>query len=566
MSDKDSNNRPWPSLGCGVGLRSEHYPAVIGPYPPMDFFEAVSENYMNTGGRPLDMLEKVCERYPVALHGVALSIGSTDPLNPHYLSRLKNLVERIQPAIVSDHLCWSGVGGEYLHDLLPLPLTEESIQHVSERVGQVQDYLRRPILLENVSTYVTFQHSVIPEWEFLAEVALRSGCGILLDINNIYVNSVNHGFDPSVYLRHIPPAKVGQFHLAGHTPMGKYIFDTHSARVTEKVWQLYEEALKLYGQVSTLIEWDEEIPSFAELCCEADKARVFYRQADSGIPQAGFWQKEMRLKPSVAMDGAGNSLSNIQHMMKSVVQPFGADLLPENLLNPQGGDPGKERMSVYAGGYLARTHSALSETYEAIEQFLGKEPFCKLAEEYAGFGPSTEYDMAKIGARMESFLRKDALAVENPFLVDLAVFEWRVNLAFHAFDQKPLSAEALQSVAPDDWEKIKLVFQPSVFLVESEWPILELWNARLGEKGMTSRPERQQKPQLLLISRHEKRIRTEVLTRAQYGLLQGLLAGKTLGEVCDELAVFEEDIPLQTWFAAWLHDGLLQRIEISQPA
>ena len=266
-------------LGCGVGLRSEHFPFILAEGPAVDWFEAISENFMDTGGRPLRVLEEVRRRAPIALHGVSLSIGSADPLDPAYLNKLKALADRIQPAIVSDHLCWTGVEGENLHDLLPLPFTEEAVRHIAERVHQVQEVLGRSILLENVSSYVTYKHSVMPEWQFLAAVARRSGCGILLDLNNIYVNSVNHGFDPREYLRGIPGELVGQFHLAGHTDQGKFLFDTHSRPVIEPVWDLYREALRLYGPVTTLIEWDEDIPPFEYLAAEAAQARTIMSQS-----------------------------------------------------------------------------------------------------------------------------------------------------------------------------------------------------------------------------------------------------------------------------------------------
>ncbi|PIQ83153.1 MAG: hypothetical protein COV75_09075 [Candidatus Omnitrophica bacterium CG11_big_fil_rev_8_21_14_0_20_63_9] len=266
----------WPTIGCGVGLRTEHYETITRDWPSMDWFEAISENFMDSAGRPLHVLEQVRQRYPVALHGVSLSIGSTDPLNPSYLQRLKALADRIDPAIVSDHLCWTGVDGQNLHDLLPLPFTEEAVQHIAGRVEQVQAFLGRRILLENVSTYVTYRHSTMPEWEFLTAIAQRSGCGILLDLNNIYVNAYNHQFDPYDYLRHIPRELVGQFHLAGHTDCGGYLFDTHSAPVIEPVWAMYRWALQHWGPVTTLIEWDESIPPFARLVEEADKARAIY--------------------------------------------------------------------------------------------------------------------------------------------------------------------------------------------------------------------------------------------------------------------------------------------------
>jgi hypothetical protein len=240
----------------------------------VDWFEAITENYLDTSGRPLWVLEQVRRDYPVALHGVALSIGSADPLDHTYLRRLRSLVKRIDPSLVTDHLCWTGVGGRKLYDLLPLPYTEEALEHVVARVRAVQDTLGRRILLENPSTYVAFQHSVMSEWEFLAAVAEEADCGILLDINNIYVSASNHGFDPIRYIDAIPRDRVGQFHLAGYTDMGGYLFDTHSAPVCGFVWQLYAHAVERFGPVSTLIEWDAEIPPFARLCAESERART----------------------------------------------------------------------------------------------------------------------------------------------------------------------------------------------------------------------------------------------------------------------------------------------------
>lgn len=278
------SERRWPNLGCGVGLRTEHYDEITSAWPRMDWFEAISENFMGSGGRPLRILEQVRAHYPVALHGVSLSIGSTDPLDPEYLRQLKALADRIEPAIVSDHLCWTGVDGSNLHDLLPLPFTEEAVRHVAGRVQQVQETLGRRILLENVSSYVTYAQSTMREWEFLREVAERSGCGLLLDLNNVYVNAFNHQFDPREFLANLPGELIGQFHLAGHTDMGSYLFDTHSRPVIPPVWDLYQQALARWGPVATLIEWDEDIPPFARLAEEADKARAIFVQTLGGIP------------------------------------------------------------------------------------------------------------------------------------------------------------------------------------------------------------------------------------------------------------------------------------------
>lgn len=268
-----SASRPR-SLGHGVGLRRDHFERVLAEPTRIDWFEVISENFMVDGGKPRDVLTRVRERYPVVLHGVSLSIGSTDPLDQDYLARLRALAARVEPAWVSDHLCWAGVGGHYAHDLLPLPYTEEALAHVARRVTEVQERLGRPIALENVSSYVTFHASAMPEWEFLAEVARRSGCGILLDVNNIYVSARNHGFDPRAYLAGIPVDKVWQFHLAGHSDKGSFLLDTHDHPVTDAVWDLYGDAVRRFGAVSTLVEWDDDIPTFERLEEESERART----------------------------------------------------------------------------------------------------------------------------------------------------------------------------------------------------------------------------------------------------------------------------------------------------
>jgi uncharacterized protein len=263
----------FPRLGCGIGLRREHYGYVLENWPALDWFEIISENFMVPGGRPLHVLDRVRERYRLVMHGVSLSIGSTDPLNVDYLEELKKLAERVRPAWVSDHLCWTGVGGKNAHDLLPLPHTEATIEHVASRVRAVQDILERPIVLENVSSYLTYRESDLTEWDFLAEIARRTGCFILLDVNNVYVSSFNHRFDPLDYLRGIPVDRVVQFHLAGHTDKGTHLLDTHDHPIIDPVWRLYAEAVRRYGPLSTLIERDDRIPEFSEVAAEAKEAR-----------------------------------------------------------------------------------------------------------------------------------------------------------------------------------------------------------------------------------------------------------------------------------------------------
>ena len=260
-------------LGFGLGLRPQHYPAILDGTPDVDWFEILSENYMVEGGRPLAKLMAVRERYPMVMHGVSLSIGSTDPIDMDYLARLKALAERVEPAIISDHLCWTGIGGLNMHDLLPLPLTEEALAHVASRVDQVQSFLGRPIALENASTYVTFAQDAIPEWEFLAEIARRAGCRLLLDVNNVYVSAFNHDFRAIDYIDAIPRDSVAYIHLAGHEHNKTYIIDTHDHPVVEDVWQLYAYAIQRLGPVATMIERDDKIPPLEELIQELAHAR-----------------------------------------------------------------------------------------------------------------------------------------------------------------------------------------------------------------------------------------------------------------------------------------------------
>lgn len=263
-----------PELGYGLGLRTVHYEEIFAGNPKVDWFEAVSENYLVPGGKPLKMLERVRERYPVVLHGVSMSIGSTDPIDTTYLKQLKALAQRIEPAWVSDHLCWTGIEKQNLHDLMPLPYTAEAVRHVANRVAQVQDYLGRQILLENVSSYLTYSSSEMDEWQFIAAIAEEADCQILLDINNIYVSAFNHGFDARTYLERIPAKRVQQFHLAGHDNCGDYIVDTHDAPVIDAVWDLYAAAVRRFGPVATMIERDDNIPPLAELVAELDHARA----------------------------------------------------------------------------------------------------------------------------------------------------------------------------------------------------------------------------------------------------------------------------------------------------
>jgi len=278
------NKFSLPNLGLGLGLRSPHFPYITEHWPEVDWFEIISENFMDSKGRPRVILDQIAERYPVVMHGVSLSIGSSDPLNTDYLKKLKKLADEVNPVWISDHLCWTGIAGLNTHDLLPMPLTEEALDHVVGRIKQVQEVLERPLVLENPSTYLEFADSTIDDWDFMGCMAKQADCGILLDVNNIYVCARNHGWDAKLYIDSIPAEHVVQFHLAGHEDYGTHVVDTHSAPVIDEVWELYRYANQYLGEdgAATLLEWDSEIPPFPRLIEELQKANQY--MTDHSLP------------------------------------------------------------------------------------------------------------------------------------------------------------------------------------------------------------------------------------------------------------------------------------------
>ncbi|MCK6589963.1 MAG: DUF692 domain-containing protein [Polyangiaceae bacterium] len=281
MSQSPSMRLGLPDLGVGVGLRIQHYSAIFEHWPKVDWFEIISENFMVGGGMPLANLDRALSKYRIVQHGVSMSIGGPDPLNRDYLRKLRDLNRKVGSPWVSDHLCWTGAAGVELHDLLPLPYTEEAVRHVAGRIREVQDVLEVPFVIENVSSYLTYVESRMTEWEFLSAVAEEADCGILLDVNNIYVSAYNHKFDPREYVDGVPHRRIVQYHLAGHTNYGRYIIDTHSAHVIDEVWELYRRACRLTGPVSTLIEWDDDIPALEVLLAEAEKARAIRDEVEN---------------------------------------------------------------------------------------------------------------------------------------------------------------------------------------------------------------------------------------------------------------------------------------------
>lgn len=274
------NRWDLPDLGFGVGLRTVHYPYITSQWPKVDWFEILSENYLNTAGRPLYYLDHIAERYPIVMHGVSMSIGSTDPINYEHLKGLKNLARRVKAVWMGDHVCWTGVAGRNTHDLLPVPYNEATLKHMAERIRLVQDYLERPLVLENPSTYMTFAASTMTEEDFICRLAEEADCALLLDVNNVYVSARNHGFDCNTYLDRIPLDRIVQIHIAGHTDKSTHCIDTHDGPVVDPVWASYARVTERTGGRATLLEWDDKIPPFEEVHAEVLRAKQF--RAETG--------------------------------------------------------------------------------------------------------------------------------------------------------------------------------------------------------------------------------------------------------------------------------------------
>lgn len=415
-----------PNLGDGVGLRDVHFRHLLTTPPDawdVDWFEIVSENFLDDHGFAAHVLDHVAAHRPVVMHGVSLSIGSTDPLDSGYLRKLAALADRVRPAWISDHLCWTGVNGVVSHDLLPMPLTRRSLAHVADRVRAVQDRLGRPLILENPSTYLEFGVSEIPEWEFLAALAEDTGCGLLLDVNNVFVSAVNHGFDAVAYVESLPAEHIVQVHLAGPSDQGSHLLDTHDRPVPDEVWRLYALAQRRTGGVSTLLEWDADIPAFPDLVAELAKAGDVRAGAlpatePSGPPApvpapapAGGLAATVTGARPVSRAGTGPQLRDVQEWMLSACTAADADadrpgpgLAVGDVVRASGRQSAEERLGVYARGYLARLLGCLRAEFPVLHTLVGDQVFDLFGQAYIAACPPRSYTLFDLGAGFPGFL------------------------------------------------------------------------------------------------------------------------------------------------------------------
>lgn len=515
--------------GVGVGLRPPHVRAFLDARQPVGWIEVHSENYLAQGGWDWHALRRLRETYPLSLHGVGLGLGSVHGFPAEHLARLKALTEAIDPALVSEHLCWGAAGGRQLNDLLPLPLSRAALDLVCERVGRVQDALGRRILVENVSTYVRFQSDAMSEAEFLAELARRSGCGILLDVNNLYVNQRNHGEDALQAIAALAPGSVGEIHLGGHLETLDAVIDHHGAAVAAPVWALYRAALARFGVLPTLVEWDTDLPPLAVLLGEADQARAILEQAaETRAAQPA------PARPQASATDTGALAALQQDFAQALVDPLAGGAMLAQL---RGDDT---RLAIYRGNLRAHARRALANSYPVIEQLVGEDFFGGLAQAYVQAYPSRDPDLNRYGAQFATFLAGFAPAAELPWLADMARLEWAVHLAWRAPDAPVLDIAALAGLEPDRLAAARLVLHPACAVFESRWAVSRLWLAH--QEGGPAFPESMEASAALLVLRAQWRAGVVELGRAEYAGLAAAAAGKRIAEVLDAaLACHEAD-------------------------
>ena len=556
-----SSGRARDSLGFGLGLRRPHYAQIVETRPDLGWFEVISENLMDPGGRQLNWLNRIRADYPIALHGLCLSIGGTDTLVERHLAALRLLQRRVEPVWMSDHLSWTGVDGRDLHDLLPLPYTETALAHVVERIGRVQDYLGCQILLENVSSYVSYPSSEMTEWEFLAEVARRADCLILLDVNNVHVSGVNHGFDPRVYLDGIPVARVRQIHLAGHrTRPDGLIIDTHGAPVAEPVWLLYEHARRRFGDVATMIERDTDIPPLAELLAELDRARSIAARVDAENAGAG------AVADRPLQTDARPALIDLARL-QAEFQSYVLDRNPAVLQHVSGTAAADAaiRMGVYVRGYVLRLLGLLEEHYPSLKAIAGAGEFEALGHAYIAAQSSTSGDLYGFAERLSQFLESDSRWSQHPELADMARFERAVARSFDAADEDLLRREALAGLAPDRWPRLRFTLHPAVQRVELRTNVAHAWSAWARREALPAL-HRNAAAVTWLLTRQGLKLRFHAMSSEEAAAFDRLTTGACFAQWCDALgpgAMAERAVGLLN---RWLADGALAGFAVEAEA
>jgi uncharacterized protein (UPF0276 family) len=526
----------------GVGFRTQHAGEIERAERAVDWFEVLSDHYVGVGGARRALLERLRAAYPLALHGVSLSIAGSEPFDETYLGGLHELAERVDPLFVSDHLCWTALGGHESHDLLPVACTEAVLAHVAARVAHVQERLGRRLLLENASAYVAFRTREMEEAEFLAELCRRTGCGVLLDVNNLVVNAANLGVDPKRALETLPADAVGYLHLAGHAVLPDVRIDTHDADVPAAVWTLFEQAARRFPRAGVILERDDRIPEFAALVAELDQARARHAAALGDVPcRIEASVDGSRNVPAARVVVAGVPVADwheLQHELfaRIVDRPLGhephdlADLLDESL--PVRAARG---LRVYSDAYSASLSKALATNFAALAHVISPDDFARLTRAYLHAHPPRGFDYLRLGARLADFVRGFDLAadygVPRAVLAELAALEQTQLEVQDAPDAaRPVAPAELAALDPDEWERLRFDFAPAFRVLRATHDVAPVIDA-VANGESPARPAAG--ATAYLVRRAGGGVRTERIAAHEALLLEALLAGRSLGEACE---------------------------------
>jgi len=536
--------------GVGVGLRAPHYRQFLETHPAVGWLEVHSDNLLSRSGRDWDVLRSLRRDYPVSLHGVGLGLGSVHGFSPAHLERLRRLVDAVAPFLVSEHLSWGALRDRHLNDLLPLVLDGATLDLLVERVGRVQDALRRQLLVENVSTYVRFRADAMSEAEFLAALVRRSGCAILLDVNNLYVNERNHGEDALAAIAALPRGAVGEIHLGGHLDLGDVVLDHHGAGVAEPVWALYRAALARFGRVPTLVEWDSEVPALAVLLGEADKARAIAATFAPG--QAAVF----------APSGQGRAVPATHEAVQAA---FGAalfDAAQESALASVlvgGGDAQRlaRRLAIYRGNLTGGWERALGNAYPVLRTLVGEEFFLALARAYGKACPSVDADLNAFGAGLAGFVAGFAPLGGYPYMADMARLEWALHLSHYAAEAMVLTAAEIARLDPAQLEARPFTLHPACSLYESAWATVGLWLAHQPDGAAF--PDAMATPCRGVVVRSGWEARVLALDAAAYAALKRLAAGASFGKALDAAFEVDDAFDVAGQLNSWLANGVFAK-------
>ncbi|TWI65302.1 hypothetical protein IP91_02710 [Pseudoduganella lurida] len=527
------------SAGVGIGLRPAHYRDFLAHRPTVGWLEVHSENYLEEGGRDAHVLRALRRDYPVSLHGVGLGLGSVHGFSAAHLERVRSLADRIDPFLVSEHLSWGAIPGRHLHDLLPLVLDEAALALVAARVQRVQEALGRRLLVENVSSYVRFAGDTLGETAFLAELARRTGCGILLDVNNLYVNQCNHGEDALAALGAIPRGLVGEIHLGGHLVTADGVIDHHGAAIAEPVWTLYEAAIARFGAVPTLIEWDTDVPPLDVLLAEAARAAQVLAKA-SGV------QVAEAIPGIVTAPASQDDLADAQ-------RGFAAALLGSDPGHLPGATP-SSRLAIYRNNLAGSWTRALRSAYPVIAQLVGDDFFNALCHEYGIRHPTEDADLNAFGSSFAAFLRDFPHVADLPYLSDMARLEWLVHRTAYASDAPALEGAALAAVTPEAFAQMTLRLHDAATLFAAPFAVVPLWQAHQPDREVPF-PAQIGQATFGLVHRQGWRVDVLALDAAACEALTQLKEGATVDAALDAALAVDAAFDPAAWLATCLTGG-----------